>query len=125
MALEAQGKLHYWKRVWFPDEELQMLTRSHERTSKELTVDINRLWKLIRSASADLYLAFEGNNPDIEISSNMVKNQGVLALLAEKSDIFEWKRLSEADFLQAMGGRNCKGCKKANDKRRTTKINFT
>lgn len=109
MALEAQGKLHHWKRVWFPDEELQMLTRSYERMSKELTAELNRLWKLIRAASGDLYLALGGNHPDSEIRGNMLKSRGVLTLFAEKPDIFEWKTLSEADFLGAMGGRNYKG----------------
>lgn len=109
MALEAQGKLSNWKRVWFPDEELQMLTRSYERTSKELTAELNRLWKLIRTASVDLYLALGGNNSSVKISWNMLKSQGVLKLLAEKPDICEWKTLSETDLLKAMGERNYKG----------------
>ena len=57
MALEAQGKLERYRRVWFPDQELQLLTRSFERKSQEMTAEVNRLWKLLRLASPDLYLA--------------------------------------------------------------------
>ncbi len=37
MALEAQGILDNWKRVWSPDEELQSLTRSYAQRTKEST----------------------------------------------------------------------------------------
>jgi hypothetical protein len=66
---------------------------------------VNRLWKLLRMASPDLYLALGGSNPDIEINEKMLQNQGILALLGEKPDIVEWKTFSEMDFLEAMGGR--------------------
>lgn len=105
MALEAQGKLNGNKRVWFPDTELQGLTRSHEQKTKQRTAEVNRLWKLLRMASPDLYLALGGSNPDIEINEKMLQNQGILALLAEKPDIVEWKTFSVMDFLEAMGGR--------------------
>jgi len=112
MALEAQGKLNSHKRVWFPDAELQGLTRSHEQKTNQLTAEVNRLWKLLRTASPDLYLALGGSNPDIEINGNMLQNQGILALLAEKPDIAEWKTLSGIDFLEAMGGRLYNGRQK-------------
>jgi len=105
MALETQGKLNGNKRVWFPDTELQGLTRSHEQKTKQQTAEVNRLWKLLRMASPDLYLALGGSNPDIEINEKMLQNQGILALLAEKPDIVEWKTFSVMDFLEAMGGR--------------------
>ena len=111
MALESQGKLDKWKRVWSPDEELRGLTRSYSQKTKESTREINRLWKLLRTASVDLYLALRGKHPDIDISENILQNEGILALLGEKPDIYEWKTLSEADFLVAMGGRNYKGRK--------------
>jgi transposase len=105
MALETQGKLNSHKRVWFPDVELQGLTRSHEQKTNQLTAEVNRLWKLLRTVSPDLYLALGGVNPDIEINGNMLQNQGILTLLSEKPDIVEWKTLSGIDFLEAMGGR--------------------
>jgi len=111
MALEAQGKLQNWKRVWFTDEELQGLTRSYSLKTKEATREINRLWKLLRAVSVDLYLAIGGNHPDIDIGENMLQRGGILSLLAKKPDIYEWKSLSEADFLAAMGERNYKGRK--------------
>ena len=112
MAIEAQGKLNSHKRVWFPDAELQGLSRSHEQKTKQLTAEVNRLWKLLRTASPDLYLALRGSNPDIEINEKMLQNQGILALLAEKPDIMEWKTLSGIDFLEAMGGRLYNGRQK-------------
>ncbi len=111
MALESQGKLDKCRRVWKADEELQGLTRSYEQKRKETTREVNRLWKLLRAVSVDLYLALGGRHPEIEISENVVQNEGILALLAAKPDINEWKVLSEADFMQAMGNRNCKGRK--------------
>jgi len=111
MALEAQGKLDNWKRVWFADEELQGLTRSYSQKTKEATREINRLWKLLRTASVDLYLALGGKHPDINISENILQNEGILTLLTKKPDIYEWKTLSEVDFLAAMGDRNYKGRK--------------
>ena len=54
MALEMQGKLERYRRVWFPDAELQLLTRSYERISQETTAEMNRLWKTLRLASPDL-----------------------------------------------------------------------
>jgi len=109
MALEAQGKLENHKRLWFPDQELQNLTRSHEQKTKELTREINRLWKLIRMASVDLYLALGGNNPAIGINENILKSKGIINLLLNKPNIFLWKELSELVFLELMGGHNYKG----------------
>ena len=109
MALEVQGKLDNWKRVWSPDEELQSLTRSYAQRTKESTREVNRLWKLLRGASVDLYLALGGEHPDIDISENILQNDGILALLSAKPDIYEWKTLSETDFLAVMGDYNYKG----------------
>ena len=111
MALESQGKLDRCKRVWNADEELQGLTRSYAQKRKEATREVNRLWKLLRVASVDLYLALGGRHPEIEISENVVQNEGILALLAAKPDINEWKTLSETDFMAAMGNRNYQGRK--------------
>jgi len=109
MALESQGKLERYRRVWFADQELQLLTRSYERKSQAMTAEVNRLWKLIRLASPDLYLALGGNNPEVELSESVVKTQGILTLLSEKPDFGEWKTLSDEELLEAMGRGNCKG----------------
>jgi len=112
MALEAQEKLDRWKRVWQPDEELRGLTRLYSQKKKEVTREANRLWKHLRAASVDLYLALGGRHPEIEIHGNILQNGAILALLAEKPDIYEWKTLSAADFITAMGGPNYDGRKK-------------
>ncbi|MGQ9617328.1 MAG: IS110 family transposase [Spirochaetota bacterium] len=114
MALEAQGKLGNWKGVWSPDEALQSLTRSYAQRTKKLTREINRLWKLLRSASVDLYLALGGEHPDIDITENLLQQEGIVALLTAKPDIYEWKILSEADFLALMGDYDCKRSNKIN-----------
>ncbi len=109
MALESQGKLEKYQRVFFPDEELRMLTRGYEQKSKAATMEVNRLWKLTRAASVDLYLTLGGKHPDNEIRENIIQKQAILQLLSEKPDLLEWKGLSEEGFLRAMGTRNYKG----------------
>lgn len=111
MSLESQGKLDKFKRVFFPDEGLQGLTRLHMRKTIALTGEINSFWKLLASISTNLYLALGGNNPEIENNKNMLKTQGIINLFAEKPDIYTWKNLSESDFLMLMGGGNYKGRK--------------
>lgn len=63
LALESQGRLERYKKVWFPDMDLQLLTRRWGSLSQQITAEVNRLWKLLRYASADLYLALGGKNP--------------------------------------------------------------
>ena len=109
LALESQGLLDNWKRVWQADEQLQGLTRSYAQKVKESTREKNRLWKLLRAASVDLYLAFGGAHPEAKISENAMQNESILRLLAEKSDIHEWKSFSESDFAAVMGGRDYAG----------------
>ena len=108
MAMESQGKVETYRRIWFVDEELRMLTRGYERKSEAMTAEVNRMWKLLRQASPDLYLALGGNHPEVELKGNMLGIQGILALLAEKPDLSEWKELSDEELLSAMGG-NGKG----------------
>ena len=112
LALQNQGKLEQFRRVWFPDESLRLLSRGYERKSKELTEEVNRMWKVLRIASPDLYLALGGFNPEVEISDNVLQNQGILSLLAQKPDLFEWRSLSAEGFWTAMGGRNYRGREK-------------
>ncbi len=104
MALEAQGKLDRYRRVWFADVELQLLTRRYERKSCAKTAEVNGLWKLIRHASPDLYLALGGRNPETDLSENTLQNVGILTLLGEKPNLGEWKEFSEEELLVAMGG---------------------
>ena len=109
MALENQGKLERCRRVFVPDEELRMLTRGYEQKSKAKTMEVNRLWKIIRVASVDLYLTLAGKHPDNEVRENIIQKQGILQLLSEKPDLLEWKGLSEEELLGAMGNRNYQG----------------
>lgn len=112
LALQSQGKLEKFRRVWFPDESLRLLTRGYERKSKELTAEINRMWKVLRVASPDLYLALGGFNPEVEISENVLQNQGILLLLEQKPDLYKWRSLSMEAFRATMGGGNYRGREK-------------
>jgi len=112
LALQSQGKLEKFRRVWFPDESLRLLTRGYERKSKELTAEINRMWKVLRIASPDLYLALAGTNPEVEITEKVLQQQGILKLLEQKPDLYEWGNLSMEAFRTAMGGRNYRGREK-------------
>jgi transposase len=109
MAMEAQGRLERYGRVWFADAELQLLSRCYERKTQEATAEVNRLWKLIRTASPDLYLALGGKHPQAQLSENALQTQGILTLLSQKPDIGQWKNLSAQQMLEAMGGGNYKG----------------
>jgi hypothetical protein len=109
LALGSQGKLEQFRRVFFPDESLRLLTRSYERKSKELTAEINRMWKALRLASPDLYLALGGMNPEVEITDNVLQQKGILSLLEQKPDLYEWRTLSTQGFGVAMGGGSYRG----------------
>ena len=108
LALEAQGMLEQYRRVWSPDMELQVLTRRYESLSGELTGEVNRLWKLLHDACPDLYLLLGGER-EIERRGKVLKNQGILNLLISKPHIGEWKDLSQSQMREAMGGGDYKG----------------
>ena len=86
LALQAQGKLDRYRRVWFADPQLQPLTRSYERLSQQMTAEINRLWKLLRQAAPELYLALRDSHPEVKLGTNVLKNGGFLTLLATTPD---------------------------------------
>jgi len=109
LALEAQGKLEQYRRVWDADMELQLLTRRYESISMQLTGEVNRLWKLLREACPDLYLLLGGKNGEDEKRGKVLKNQGILNLLISKPHIGEWKDLSQSQMREAMGGGDYKG----------------
>jgi transposase len=109
MALEAQGKLDRYRRVWFPDMDLQLLTRRHKRVTEQLTAEVNGLWKLLRYASPDLYLALGGKNPEVQSSPRVLKNQGILNFLTSTPDVGQWKSLSDGQIFEAMSGDDYKG----------------
>ena len=125
MALESQEMLDNWKRVWRVDEQLQGLTRSYAQKVKESTRETNRLWKLLRTASVDLYLALGGQHPDADINGNILQNDNILGLLAEKSDIYEWKSFSEADFAALLGPRSYVGREQLIEELQKLAMSFT
>jgi transposase len=109
LSMREQGMLERWRRVWEPDTDLRVLTRRYESVGKELTGEVNRLWKLLRQASPDLYLALGGKLEEVESSPRLLKNEGILTLLATSPQIGQWKELSEDELMEAMGGGEYKG----------------
>jgi transposase len=109
LSMRDQGKLERWRRVWAPDMDLRVLTRRYESVGKELTAEVNRLWKLLREASPDLYLALGGKLEEVECSSRLLRNEGILTLLGTKPQIGEWKELCEDELMEGMGGGEYKG----------------
>jgi len=109
LALKAQGKLDRFRRVWEPNMELQLLTRRHESVGKQLTAEGNRLWKLLRQASPDLYLALAGKAKEVDCPPGVLRNEGILTLLATKPQIGQWEDLSEDELMEGMGGGEYKG----------------
>jgi len=77
-----------------------------------MTAETNRLWKLLRLASPDLYLALRGSHPEVCLSENIIKSQGILTLLSEKPQLSEWKHLTNEQMLETMGGGKYKGREK-------------
>ncbi len=112
LALDGQGKLDNYKRLWFPDAGLQNLTREYQRLTKKVTVEISSLWKAIKAVSSDLYLFLGGNYPDSEMKSNILNQKGILLLLSSTPDVSEWKKLSTDEILLIMGGQRYKNREK-------------
>ena len=109
LSMKQQGKLEKWRRVWAPDVDLRVLTRRYESVGRQLTAEVNRLWKLLRQASPDLYLALGGKLEEVECSPRLLKNEGILTLLATEPQIGQWKELSEDELMEGMGGGEYKG----------------
>jgi transposase len=109
LSMQEQGKLEQWRRVWEPDTDLRLLSRRYESVGKQLTGEVNRLWKLLRQASADLYLALGGKLQEVDSAPRVLKNEGILTLLATTPQIGQWKELSEDELMQSMGGGEYKG----------------
>jgi transposase len=100
LALEAQNRLELSRRVWFPDEGLQALTRLYRQKRGEATREMNRLWKTLRTASGDLYLAFRAES---SFSDSALKQVGILRLLSCRPDAGSWHVLSLEELADLMG----------------------
>jgi hypothetical protein len=91
LALQSRGKLEKFPRVWFPEESVRLLTRGYERKSKEVTAKINRMWKMLRLAFPDLYLALACTNSELDIAEKVLQQQGILKLSEQKPELYEWR----------------------------------
>jgi transposase len=110
LALDDRKRLENYKRVWFPEDGLQLLTRHHEKITREKTAEINSLWKLLRIASPDLYLLLKGKEKGVEdVKSSKLDNNSLLNLFSVRPDFSKWKDLTEMDLLEAMGGKSHRG----------------
>ena len=110
LSLANQGRLENYKRVWFPEDGLRLLTRNHEKITRNKTAAINSLWKLIRIASPDLYLLLKGKERGVEEGKkSKLDNDNLLKLFTIRPDFSEWKNLSKMELFEAMGGKSLKG----------------
>lgn len=109
LSVRDQGKLERFQGVWEPDEDLRLISRRHATVSNGMTAETNRLWKLVRQASPDLYLALGGGQETAHSPPKTLRNEGILTLLATHPQIGDWKRLSVDQFMHAMGGGEYKG----------------
>lgn len=100
LALEAQNRLDLSRRVWFPDQDLQGLTRLYRQKRGEATREMNRLWKTLRMASGDLYLAFRAQS---SFTGSALKQVGILRLLSCRPDAGSWHLLSLEQLAELMG----------------------
>lgn len=110
LALDTQNRLENYKRLWFCEDGLRLLTRHYEKITKDKTAEINSLWKLIRAISPDLYLLLQGKEIGAEeAKKSKLDNKSLLNLLSTKPDPSEWQYFTEVELLEALGGRMQKG----------------
>lgn len=84
------------------DSDLREITRTIYRKSKEVTFLRNRLYKIIRKASQDLYIWLSGGAEEKKDEARLDK-LCVLRLLSKVPDISLWNSMSDEDFLAVMG----------------------
>ena len=106
MSLQAQGLLEKSNQSWEVDEDLRGLTRTYLRSGEQLTQEINFLWKIIKKVCNDLYLYLGGNNDEYEVTSNLIKNKGILNLFKTNPNINEWQNLNQSEIQEILGTRN-------------------
>jgi hypothetical protein len=115
MEYDRNNCLERWKRVYPVDEELQLLTRSHDKITRKISGEICDLWKTLHQASTDIYLFFGGKNEEFDSKANILNNAGILNLLCNCPELHKWKELKRNDFYIYMGGGNYKGREKIID----------
>jgi transposase len=104
LALETQNRLELSRRVWFVDEEMQTVTRLYSQKRVEATRETNRLWKALRKASGDLYLAFRGSHPEFSFAQSLLKLKSVVQLLAASPDVSSWHLIPRQELMRLAGG---------------------
>lgn len=108
LDLETKGRLPAYACQDEPDEELRLLARERLRLGQQITVYQNRLWKLVKAASNDLYLAFRGNGDELTIKTSMTSAR-LLNLFVAVPDVSTWASLSEDQLLASTGGKRVSG----------------
>lgn len=101
----VQGDLEKFRSKEMPDYEIRTLTRRYHQVSKSITSEYSNLWKYLKMASSDLYVAFKGKHPVYHFSAQCMQTKGILELLINYPDLNEWKSLSEERFIEVMGGK--------------------
>ena len=104
-----QGTAERFHHHYTPDYSLRPLTRRHHQLSALITSEYSNLWKYIKLASPDLYIALKGKHPDFTFSSSALHSMGLLHLLSASPDISTWSSYSEDNLIALMGGKRFVG----------------
>lgn len=102
----VQGDLERYRTSAKPDLGIRTLTRRYHQLSKLITSEYSNLWKYLKIASADLYVAFKGKHPDFQFNAQCIRTKGVLSLLMAYPDLHSWSNLDDLELLQVMGGKH-------------------
>lgn len=93
LFLASREKLDHYRNRWIPNESLRSLTRLYREKRRELTREINRLWKRLHAANSDIYLACKGQHPHVSSATNLLRQRGFLRLIAHYPDVTAWYRV--------------------------------
>lgn len=105
----VQGDITRFQNRFVADYNIRPLTRRYHQLSGLITSEYSNLWKYIKLASSDVYVALKGKHPDFTFSSTVLHTMGLLHLFAAEPDISRWANLSEDSLIDLMGGKRYVG----------------
>ncbi len=105
----VQGDITKFQNYFVADYNIRPLTRRYHQLSALITSEYSNLWKYIKLASSDVYVALKGQHPDFHFSSTVLHTMGMLHLFAGEPDIAKWATLSSSTLIELMGGKRFVG----------------
>ncbi|MCG8481268.1 MAG: IS110 family transposase, partial [Spirochaetales bacterium] len=101
-TLHAHRSLDPYRRDSVADDALRSLVRMYEQKQKELTREVNRLWRIIHTVCGDLFLALRSGGP-LFASDSGLTCRWVLRLLANHPNPFAWNQISPHTLAASLG----------------------